>query len=434
VLSAVFLSGETPFALCFVGFIVVLSASVMLLFYLLSREGTLEEIGPDVKIKGNCLRIIGYCTLYCLVNFVVVWLVNISYIATSIYASPAYQVGISAFKVGWNLIVTPYLSRRLAHELKAARADWIVLELFVSLMNNIGIPLLAVLLTSPQCIYNLVGGEIGTAGGGLVTLPDYNMPFYYSYQCSYVFLDYYAAAYVYMCLMATFGTPLIEIAVLNLHQRYRAQPESRLFCVLDIVLPRILKPVAAADAPVRDILKPYFDATQYVVTQCTYMALILTMGVVFPPLALVLLLAMVSTTLSLSVKVGRLLTHAEDVGNARYAEIVDQECTYVATCSTMRKAFWMLLWCGCWFYALFLFDTLGDAVGFRSAYWVIIALPLLPVVPTVLSYFCTPKYRRREVRFDARESARQTQVDVQISPLNSFAAMDEVLGLGGEKF
>jgi hypothetical protein len=44
----------------------------------------------------------------------------------------------------------------------------------------------------------------------------------------------------------------------------------------------------------------------------------------------------------------------------------------------------MLVTVSCWFYTLFLFDTLGDAVGFEGAYWVLIVVPLLPLVLYVL--------------------------------------------------
>jgi hypothetical protein len=36
------------------------------------------------------------------------------------------------------------------------------------------------------------------------------------------------------------------------------------------------------------------------------------------------------------------------------------------------------------FYTLFLFDTLGDAVGFAGAFWVLIVVPLLPAVALCL--------------------------------------------------
>ena len=44
------------------------------------------------------------------------------------------------------------------------------------------------------------------------------------------------------------------------------------------------------------------------------------------------------------------------------------------------RAVVMLVVFSCLFYTLFLFDTLGDAVGFSQAYWVLIVTPVIPVV------------------------------------------------------
>jgi hypothetical protein len=41
---------------------------------------------------------------------------------------------------------------------------------------------------------------------------------------------------------------------------------------------------------------------------------------------------------------------------------------------------WMLITTCCWFCTLFLFDTLGDAVGFGAAYWVLVLVPVLPLL------------------------------------------------------
>jgi hypothetical protein len=393
VLSATLLSGHVSFALCFVGFILVLSGSVTLLFHLYIRQ-TAEErrsTGADAAADdedkntdaaSRRWRVRLACGVYITVNFLVVGTVNTAFVATSVYTSAIYQLGISVFKVGWNIAVAPFFSRWLAYELNAGRADWFTIELFVSIMNNIGIPLLAVLFTSPQCLYYAFGGQITS----LVGKPfNYDSPFYYSYQCSYVFLDYYAAAYVYMCLMATFGTPLIELTAFLLHSC--ARPGGCWYGALTIILPRILKPLETDvdRIPDRSILRPYFDTTQFLVAQITYLALILTVGVIYPPVAASVALTMVGSTAFVMLKVGRLLTNTADAKQPKYADIIEQECSNVATGSTMRRAFWILLWCGCWFYTLFLFDTLGDAVGFQRAYWVIITVPLLPLMPSVIA-------------------------------------------------
>jgi hypothetical protein len=385
VLSAVLLSGRIPFALCFVVFSVTLGLSVLALFVQNSCLGTPILIGKATAPHSTGMaRILAASVAYVMINFAVVGTVNVAFVATSIYTSAVYQLGISLFKVGWNLFLAPLLSRWLAYELSAARADWFTLELFVSIMNNIGIPLLAVVFVSPQCLYHLVVGAFFAINKAFSDESSYIFPFYYSYQCSYVFMDYYSAAFVYASLMASFGTPLVEQVTLQVYGRLPTG--SVLRRCLGAVLPRILKPVETDPEriPDRSVLHPFFDTTQFLVTQLTSLALILTMGVVFPPLALPVAVTMVLSAVVVMLKVGRLLTNASEQAQHKYVQIIEQECANVATPTTMRRAFWMLLWFGCWFYTLFLFDTLGDAVGFYRAYWVIIVVPLLPLVVIIV--------------------------------------------------
>jgi hypothetical protein len=48
--------------------------------------------------------------------------------------------------------------------------------------------------------------------------------------------------------------------------------------------------------------------------------------------------------------------------------------------SVLYKALWMLITVSCWFYSLFLFDTLGDSVGFDKSYWVLWLMLLMPLI------------------------------------------------------
>jgi hypothetical protein len=43
----------------------------------------------------------------------------------------------------------------------------------------------------------------------------------------------------------------------------------------------------------------------------------------------------------------------------------------------LRTGAWMLIAFSCFFYALFLFDILGDDVGLHRAYWVLLLVPLM---------------------------------------------------------
>jgi MFS family permease len=417
VLSSVLLSGRAPFAVCFVVYMMALGLSVGALFVGHKHlTAPVQRDEPSQAQQTGFLRIILASTLYLVMNIVVVSIVNFAFIATSIYTSAVYQLAISAFKVGWNLFVAPYFSRWLAYELSAGRADWFTLELFVSIMNNIGIPLLAVVLVSPQCLLDLLGIPMATKIADLGDLLYLDEPFYYSYQCSYVFMDFYSAAFVYASLMASFGTPLLELLALQL--LLRAQRESFWYRCTAAVLPRILKPVEADPEriPDRSVLRPFFDTTQFLVAQLTSLALILTMGTVFPPLAVPVAVTMVLTAIFVMLKVGRLLTNASEEKQHKYAEIIEQECANVATPTTMQRAFWLILWFGCSFYTLFLFDTLGDAVGFYAAYWVLIVVPLLPVVSVgayiVYLLFAVGAKRHTEV-----PEASSVELGAAVSPL-----------------
>lgn len=53
----------------------------------------------------------------------------------------------------------------------------------------------------------------------------------------------------------------------------------------------------------------------------------------------------------------------------------------------IHRCCWMLLYVSCSFYTLFLFDILGDKVGFYKAYWILIVMPLFPFVIFIIYKF-----------------------------------------------
>lgn len=254
------------------------------------------------------------------------------------------------------------------------------MELFVSLMNNIGLPYFAVLSISSECFFDLYRGALEAEKSWSDVEPALNEPYYYSYQCAYAYFNYYVVAYVYVCLFSTFGTPLIEQTLLQIHAR--TAQNLLLHKIIGAILPRILKPVEADPAlvPERNVFKPYFDSTQFLVSQFTLLALLLTFGVVFPPLALCLAVTMLATTLYAMLKIGRFLSSAARVQQWQYLALIEAESRDIIEGNILHRAFWMLLVCCFLFMTLFLFDTLGDKVGFQRAYWVLIVVPLLPAV------------------------------------------------------
>lgn len=87
------------------------------------------------------------CFLLVTINFTVVAAVNVCYVFLKLNTTPSFQLTISAFKVGWNGVVSPMLSR---YYLRPS-SDHNTLELLVALTNTIVIPILAVVFVSPDC-------------------------------------------------------------------------------------------------------------------------------------------------------------------------------------------------------------------------------------------------------------------------------------------
>jgi hypothetical protein len=216
-------------------------------------------------------------------------------------------------------------------------------------------------------------GEIGTS---------YNPPFTYNYQCSSSFITYYAPTFLLLCLMRAFASPLAQFALQQLHRR--AAPNTRWFAVLDSVLLPNLKPIVPGEPAQVNVFKPFFDANQLLLSLFTYLALLLTFGAMFPPVALALLVTLLAVLHFNKLKISRFLCHALEQSQLDYVDAVEAESGRSGFPPVLERAVWMLVTVSCWFYTLFLFDTLGDAVGFQRAYWVLIVVPLMPLVLYVL--------------------------------------------------
>jgi hypothetical protein len=100
----------------------------------------------------------------------------------------------------------------------------------------------------------------------------------------------------------------------------------------------------------------------------------------FPPLAAALAVTAIGSGLYARLKMGRFLTAALQQKQVKFFDLVDQECRGVGSLKILLHSAFMLLAFSCCFYTLFLFDTYGDAVGLSGAYWVLIVMPLLPVM------------------------------------------------------
>ena len=374
------------------------------------EEETAIEKSEESKYSSTYEKF-GIYLAFFLINVVVVIGVNIAYVYVAIYQSRSVftfaQIALSIFKLMWNNLGSVYLIRWTHHQLassatkewKSKGAGFFAIQLFVALFNYIAIPCLVVAVISPNCFNNVVVNaptvtsryyyescSFFTVRLGCVAYSreigstSYSPPFTYSYECSSSLITYYAPSFVYLALIVTFVNPLLEVLMQQAH--LRRTKGTWMAAQLDYWVPLILQDLLAEEDQEKpyDIFNPYFDANLLLVTAITYFGVLLTFGLVFPPLAVCMLVSIYAVVYTGKLEVGRFLTNAIEQNLHRYIDIIENECHGVGSIPKLRQCVAMLLVFACWFYTPFLFDTLGDSIGVDNASWVLVILPLFPPV------------------------------------------------------
>jgi hypothetical protein len=160
------------------------------------------------------------------------------------------------------------------------------------------------------------------------------------------------------------------------------------FRFLDKALTRILKPVTSEASHLRskdqggtyDRTRAVYNAKRVLIALIMFTGLLLTFGAMFPPLGIAITVTLATLAVLSRLQLGRFLSAAVDARMPEILQLVERECVDLDVSAVISRSRWMLVTVSCWFYTLFLFDTLGDAVGFDGAYWVLIVMPLAPLV------------------------------------------------------
>lgn len=130
----------------------------------------------------------------------------------------------------------------------------------------------------------------------------------------------------------------------------------------------------------KQMRKKLFNKEIFTVGFVGDMAVLMTFGAIFPPLALVIFLNLIVNTFLTQLMIGRFIYLSKSL-NQRYllplVEFLNDECKDVGrlifdsipTIAFLATAFWSFA----------LFDTLGDSVGTRKAIWILILVTLLPM-------------------------------------------------------
>jgi hypothetical protein len=128
-----------------------------------------------------------------------------------------------------------------------------------------------------------------------------------------------------------------------------------------------------------------YNANRLVSNIAMFVGVLLTFGVVFPPLSAALAMTVVGAAYYEKLRFGHFAHAALELTAPHLLDALDADCRALGSVPLLLyNTLWMLLTVCCGFYTLFLFDTLGDAVGLAGAYWVLIVMPLMPLC----LYFC----------------------------------------------
>ena len=435
--SAAFLTGTTAgmiefaffslFALLlFAGFYLKLNKdkgtpSAALDIVMVSTNNASSGFNHPTPARRRFVEQIAVWSLFISLNLAVVLGANIGFLvastSTSIHSNVVtfLQVMLAVFKLTWkwfcgHLIrwVSSYCaapSSTTSAEVKRANtdteriADFASLQVFITLVNNIAIPCVVAAVASPNCFYNYFyktakievvidfpfctsfSGTTCTTYSTSTTDVTYQPPFTYGYQRSSSLLTYYAPSFLISCLLVTFVFPLGQ-ALLN--YLCGTLPDGTFWHkVLSAWVPRILRPIDAAGAESLqpNPSRPHFDAYQFMIAQLSQLGILLTFGVVFPPLGVAIACTLTFVQYYTQFIVARFVRGAKDKSVFRYITVLEAECAPAESFVPMlHSSMWMLLFFNCSFCALFVFDILGDKVGFNGAVWVLIVLPLFPLL------------------------------------------------------
>jgi Leucine-rich repeat (LRR) protein len=437
VVSAAFLSGLVP-AVTELALYCALMIAVIICKALLAAKMSDQKSGPSTVVPheqpgglptGIALTPLWYQrllhALFFVANLIVVLLVNVGFVAASLQADhpvlATSQILYTAFKIYWNMVCTPYMIDVVTAYAgrRSVSSSLVTIHMLLSILNNIVIPCLVVAVQSPSCFLNvfqasptvhadyIVPGCVTftTAivnGSTFATTCTYLYPvslslqfephFSYSYQCSSSFITYYSPVFVLMGLTAGVLIPVAQ--AVSLYYLARAVPGTLWYRVLSTAVPRVLKPAALMVPPSRPCALPdtpatalqrlreerVFNGVTSVSALTTYLGILLTFGVVFPPLAVIMCATMWSVHWQTRLMLGKFVHDAQTAGAMHLVERLEQDCRSVVSMQTLQRVMFLITCICCCFYALFLFDTLGDARGAADSYWIFLVMALFPVV------------------------------------------------------
>jgi hypothetical protein len=121
-------------------------------------------------------------------------------------------------------------------------------------------------------------------------------------------------------------------------------------------------------------------ADQLLVSLLGLVGILMSYGVVFPPIGAVSLLALVSSLWVYKVVVGRFICITSKYSSDLfYINQISKELNEAGDPVMIQNCMWIIIFISFSFYTLFIFDSFGDELGFKRSYWTLIVVPFIPL-------------------------------------------------------
>lgn len=316
------------------------------------------------------------------------------------------------------------------------------LIVFSILFNNNIAPCISIAIVSPACFYNaFVGTGIVQSSYSycnryyrLTTLEvfclettvgtsSYNPPFIYNYNCANLLPANYVQVYAYMVFISGIVNPLLRLCLKIIHMKFIPKG-SKLYKSINWYMVPLLREYQATRFPAEgetgyDYRKStLFNKNKCIVVLVSYLTLLITFGSVFPPLAIVIWIALCVRTWYEIMLIGRVIYETKQLGYDWYVKQLRKETQgmselFTPTVLPMTFVAGLL-------YAYMVYDTTGDTQGHLIAIGPAISLFMFSIAmwPAVRVDWKAIFKRWEEYWFGQKEDARKRKLKSMVADSN----------------
>jgi uncharacterized membrane protein/Leucine-rich repeat (LRR) protein len=245
------------------------------------------------------------------------------------------------------------------------------------LVNHVVLPIVAVLIVLPDCFYNAFFAASPSSSwysfqdiaegnfGSYYTLNQqtvFTPPFFYSFQCASKVLISFVPLYIMKFCYVGFLRPLKHFfAKLGYDYCFTKYGErSKLWKAF-----RYCLPIALHNLQSEVSSRPVYQRLSITIQLSSYFAIIVVFGTLFPPLAVLGSVSVLSMIFVEEIILGRVLYESSRAGYEWYKQRLEEDCNNIR--ETILVSAQSTLFVSCCFFTFLLFDTWGDKNGWKSA-------------------------------------------------------------------